>query len=641
MSSTPEVTAKVDKKTKKEKELKEDKKDKEDKKEKKAKSEKSEKVKLKDLKESPSGSFIGKDDKKDKSETRERGLSKADRTKSPKPARRHSVNKSVNREEDGETKTLKRTPSFGLLEKKKLCPELDRDDVNFEFTFFDSSDTITLKDDDRNPFIHWENILQAGGARVLDSFTKPSQSLNNLVRQYFREVGESKIELLKWIANNHLRGSKQAYLNYLCDHCSFQLKLVEKNAKPDGEITNATHGHLRRDSGGSGHRRSRSVGVAMLSTPVDDEDISRPLSRSEEESVSGSLGYSSGSHGSSSSSKEGTEDDSDVSLSTSPTTYAMMQKRKTIVGSSAPFITNPALAAQRKTKSVAVRSNSKVRPSIKNATFANNNSNRFANINDEDPNNNNSQKALSKSETNLNAAASAAKPPIIISPPSRTQSKRQLSTTTDPKKADLRAILESLIKHERIQEAMECKKYVEILDKLQARQAQYEAAKQEDRLHEAIAIRNEVNELMKDYDNLTSAMIAHWIQQEVEGHVTLQEMHELLIDKVGTAKALPFIEEFANANIQSFPPEDLEKALEIQQKAKLRLKEFQVTEVDEQEKERRRKEEEERWKKEAEERRAQKKKKKSELATIIKQNSNEKLTSVTEPVMLFDNTEEN
>ena len=68
------------------------------------------------------------------------------------------------------------------------------------------------------------------------------------------------------------------------------------------------------------------------------------------------------------------------------------------------------------------------------------------------------------------------------------------------------------------------------------------------------------------------------------------------------------------------------------------MKEFQVTEMDEHEKERRRKEEEERWKKEAEERRAQKKKKKNELASIIKINSSENLT---EPVKLFDQTDEN
>ena len=67
----------------------------------------------------------------------------------------------------------------------------------------------------------------------------------------------------------------------------------------------------------------------------------------------------------------------------------------------------------------------------------------------------------------------------------------------------------------------------------------YEKAKAEDRLHDAIRIRDHINRLRKDIEDITDEIITSWTSKSPEGHFTIQQMQEQLVDKLGTKKVYP------------------------------------------------------------------------------------------------------
>jgi len=166
---------------------------------------------------------------------------------------------------------------------------------------------------------------------------------------------------------------------------------------------------------------------------------------------------------------------------------------------------------------------------------------------------------------------------------------------------------------------------MEALESLEKKQVEYEKAKQEDRLHAAIAIRAEIEALKTEIQSVTTETMDSW-KKPSEDQETLQQMQETLLEKVGTRRALRFIEEFADFSLAKIAEEDLSKALEIQNKARERMKQIAAEQPDSppkdqkkmmEEKEKRMKEEEDRWKREAAERKKKKKEKIEQLQEVV------------------------
>lgn len=67
------------------------------------------------------------------------------------------------------------------------------------------------------------------------------------------------------------------------------------------------------------------------------------------------------------------------------------------------------------------------------------------------------------------------------------------------------------------------------------KETEYELAKSEDRLHDAIAIRQEIQDLQKYVSDTTAAMVPKW-KAASSSQPTLQQMQQLLVEKFGTAK---------------------------------------------------------------------------------------------------------
>jgi len=196
-----------------------------------------------------------------------------------------------------------------------------------------------------------------------------------------------------------------------------------------------------------------------------------------------------------------------------------------------------------------------------------------------------------------------------------------VKTESEKKIEELKHVLECLINSERILEAIECNKYLEAMENYDKLQSDYEKAKQEDRLHDAINIRNGITDTKKIIDAVSEDVIEQW-KQENSRHTSLHLMGQVLVSSVGTKRALPFIEQFADTKLDVIAKTDLKKAAEILKSAEEKFKEFLPLEAIEEEQrkkelEQKKKEEEERWKREAVERKKKKKEMSNQLLNEI------------------------
>jgi hypothetical protein len=101
--------------------------------------------------------------------------------------------------------------------------------------------------------------------------------------------------------------------------------------------------------------------------------------------------------------------------------------------------------------------------------------------------------------------------------------------------------LNALIKAERFEEAVDCTTYVQARKAISKLQQEYEKAKQEDLLHEAIAIREKLTQHKQSIQHITEATIKGWTESPDKDHFTLKQMHELIIDKVGVKAVSIFL----------------------------------------------------------------------------------------------------
>eukprot|EP01114_Cavostelium_apophysatum_P009646 TRINITY_DN2286_c0_g1_i1.p1 TRINITY_DN2286_c0_g1~~TRINITY_DN2286_c0_g1_i1.p1 ORF type:complete len:580 (+),score=180.44 TRINITY_DN2286_c0_g1_i1:172-1911(+) len=390
--------------------------------------------------------------------------------------------------------------------KKQLENALVALEQIYELQFFEDGHEMLLKDDPNDLNKHWENILQ--NETSPERFWSPEariQSLSALVHKFLSEVGESKVQLIRWIASNHLKGAQSLYLKHLLEHTSFQLR--------------------------------------VLPNPLYEPIKESPKSTSSSFSSTSSLEFD-------------------------PQAQSNVRRGASDIEIPSDIMRN--FTTHRRTQSLASR--------------------------------------VGKSKSPVHSDLT----PLRGSPSPKTRKQ------TDAEQfGTLNMRLEMLIQEERFKEATRCRDLLEAKLQLQTKQKEYEIAKHEDRLHDAIALRTTIDELKKVTDSVTGEEQQMWSEKNNE-IVTIQQLQQVAAATSGTNKALPFIQEFSDVELNEIAKVDLQKALEYVNRAKERFRELvpEGTSIV-LDSELQKRVEEERWKREAAAKKLKKKQMKDRLSTVM------------------------
>jgi len=122
--------------------------------------------------------------------------------------------------------------------------------------------------------------------------------------------------------------------------------------------------------------------------------------------------------------------------------------------------------------------------------------------------------------------------------------------------------LQNLIDNERFTEALACKIHLEAQKEEQQVSIDYKTAKEEDRLEDALLLRNKLQILKEKI--VSEDVIKTWKSQSTIK--TLTSMKDALVSKVGATKAAPFTNKFSKTII-SLANKDLDKAIALQLEA--------------------------------------------------------------------------
>jgi len=190
----------------------------------------------------------------------------------------------------------------------------------------------------------------------------------------------------------------------------------------------------------------------------------------------------------------------------------------------------------------------------------------------------------------------------------KVEAKRSVSS------GDLQSIFEKLLEEERIEEAIQCKAFSSYCVELDEKKNEYDKAKNEDRLHDAIEIRNAMTKIQQSLEML-EIEAPKW-QKPNEKHQTVNQLQGELLEKLGTKQALPVLEEFVEVSIPTIAKTDLKRALAVQKTIRKKIKD--AMQQTEEEKKKNYTDEELRWLKEAEERKKKKKELKKQIGGEMK-----------------------
>eukprot|EP01119_Soliformovum_irregulare_P017189 TRINITY_DN5064_c0_g1_i1.p1 TRINITY_DN5064_c0_g1~~TRINITY_DN5064_c0_g1_i1.p1 ORF type:complete len:287 (+),score=132.42 TRINITY_DN5064_c0_g1_i1:414-1274(+) len=179
-----------------------------------------------------------------------------------------------------------------------------------------------------------------------------------------------------------------------------------------------------------------------------------------------------------------------------------------------------------------------------------------------------------------------------------------------------------LIRAERFNEAMACMDYIQKDIQAKKLESEYDKAKNEDRLEDAISLRSQLKTLHEQLSEISRVQLEIWNSPSDE--MSLKELSEKLLELLGTKASMDFIAEFSDLDLCLIAKTDLPQASALKQKAVARFEEIKKSDPQAEGLllDARRKEEEERWKREKKERKEKRAAKKKEMMQVfVKQRS--------------------